>query len=43
MVDKRTTIQLSKKTRDALASLGSKDESFEDIIKKLIKSYKKEQ
>lgn len=39
MVDKRTTIQLSKTTRDRLASLGSKDDSFEDIIKRLIKEH----
>lgn len=32
----KTTIVVEKKTRDRLAKLGSKDESFNDIIKKLL-------
>lgn len=40
MIDKRTTIVLSKSTRDELASLGGKDDSFEDIVKKLIRFWK---
>ena len=36
-----TTIKVSKRTRDELARLGNKNETYEDIIKKLIYSYKK--
>ncbi len=36
-----TTIKLSKKTRDALAELGSKKETYEDVIEKLIEFYLK--
>lgn len=38
-VDKKTTIQVNKSTRDALASIGGKDDSFDTIINKLIKNY----
>ena len=41
-MDKRTTIQLSKTTRDALAELGGKDDSFEDILIKLIRFWNEE-
>jgi hypothetical protein len=36
-----TTVKLSKKTRDRLAELGSKGETYEDIIWRLIEFYKK--
>ena len=36
-----TTIKLRKKTRDALAELGSKKETYEDVIRKLIDFYQK--
>lgn len=31
-----TTIRLTKQTRDKLASLGSKDETFDDIVNRLM-------
>jgi hypothetical protein len=31
-----TTISVSKKTRDALAALGSKKETYEDVILRLV-------
>jgi hypothetical protein len=34
-----TTVKLSKKTRDRLAELGRKQETYEDIIERLIESY----
>ena len=43
VIDRRTTIQVNKSTRDALASIGGKDDSFDDIINRLIDFYKKEQ
>ena len=33
----RTTVSISKETRDLLASLGTKDTTFEVIIQNLIK------
>lgn len=33
---KATTISVSRKTRDLLASFGSKDETYDDIIRRLI-------
>ena len=33
----RTTIALEKETRDLLASFGKKDQSFDEIVLKLIK------
>lgn len=35
--DEITCIQLSKKTRDELANMGGKTDTFEDIIKGLMK------
>ena len=35
-----TTIQVQKTTRDLLASIGSKDETFDEIISRLIFNYK---
>lgn len=37
-----TTITISKETRDKLASLGTKDASFEDIIIELLKKWREE-
>jgi len=36
MVSKRTTIQVSQPCKDALAELGKKGDTFEDIIEKLM-------
>lgn len=36
-----TTVKLSKKTRNKLAELGSKKETYEDIIERLIEFYVK--
>lgn len=36
-----TTIKVTKSTRDELAKLGSKNETYEDIIRRLIYHYKK--
>jgi len=36
-----TTIQITPKTRDKLKDMGKKAESYEDIILRLIKAYKK--
>ncbi|MCK4478283.1 hypothetical protein KAU88_07135 [Candidatus Bathyarchaeota archaeon] len=38
--NKNTTIQLSKKMRDELKALGTKGETYDEIIKRLIKVYK---
>jgi hypothetical protein len=37
----RTTIGVSKKTRDFLASLGTKNTTFDEIIQNLIKEARK--
>lgn len=39
MIMNRTTVSISKETRDLLASLGTKDTTFEMIIQNLIKGY----
>ncbi|MHC1597045.1 MAG: DUF7557 family protein [Methermicoccaceae archaeon] len=36
MATKKTTIQISVETRDRLASLGRKGETYEDIIRRLL-------
>ena len=36
---KKTSISITKETRDELASLGTKDSNFEDIIKKLLRKW----
>ena len=41
MDESMTTITLSKETNRALADLGTANDSREDILKKLIASYKK--
>ena len=38
--NENTTIQLSKKMRDELKALGTKGETYDDIIKRLIEAYK---
>ena len=40
-MEEKTTIRVSQCTHDKLASLGSKGETFEDIILKLIELAKK--
>jgi len=35
-----TTISISKETRDRLAIIGTKDSTFDDIIKNLIKNWR---
>ena len=39
---RKTTIELSKETRDRLKELGKKGETYEDIIKRLLELAKKE-
>ena len=34
-----TTITISKETRDQLATIGTKDSTFDDIIKNLLKEW----
>ncbi|MGQ0795143.1 MAG: hypothetical protein ACT4N5_03030 [Nitrosopumilaceae archaeon] len=36
---KKTSIALSKKIRDELAALGTKDQNFEEIIVQLLKKW----
>ncbi|MEX0763905.1 MAG: hypothetical protein WD966_04585 [Nitrosopumilaceae archaeon] len=36
---KKTSIAISKETRDELAALGTKDQNFEEIIKELLKKW----
>lgn len=36
-----TTMQISRETLDELAKLGSKSDTYENIITRLIESYKK--
>jgi len=36
---KYTTIAITKPTRDAVASVGSKDQSFEEIIQALLEKW----
>jgi len=40
---KSTTIQLLAETRDELKALGSKGETYDEIIKRLIQAYKIEE
>ena len=35
-MERKTNIQVKKSTRDALAALGSKDDSYDDIIRRII-------
>lgn len=34
----KTNIQISRKTRDVLASLGSKDDTYDDILRRVLKT-----
>jgi predicted CopG family antitoxin len=36
-----TTIKIRKETREKLAEIGSKKETYDDIIRRLIDSYKR--
>jgi len=36
-----TTVKVTKRTRDRLAELGNKKETYEDVISKLIDFYEK--
>ena len=38
--DSKTNIQISRTTRDALAELGKKDDTYDDIIRRLIEHFK---
>ena len=38
-MEKHTTIAIKKETRDNLAKIGSKDQSFDDILQTLLKSW----
>ena len=37
MVSKRTTIQVSQECKDALAALGGKGDTYEDILRRLMR------
>lgn len=39
---KKTSIAISKETRDQLATLGKKDQNFEEIIKELLRKWNEE-
>jgi len=39
---KKTSISITKITRDQLASIGTKDSNFEDIIKELLRKWHEE-
>jgi len=41
-MNNKTSIAITKETRDQLASLGTKDSNFEDIIKELLKKWNEE-
>lgn len=38
-MDGKTNIQVSRTTRDALAKMGSKGDTYDDIIRRLIEFY----
>jgi hypothetical protein len=42
LVDKKTTIVLKKETRDSLAAIGGKDQSFDEIIRELLRKWNEE-
>ena len=41
MLEEDTTIRLKRKTRERLARLGNKDESFDDIVQRLLDFYER--
>lgn len=40
-MDEVTTVRITKRTRERLAELGRKKETYEEIIQRLIEFYKK--
>ena len=40
-MDEVTTVKVTKRTREKLAELGKKNETYEDIIERLIEFYEK--
>jgi len=40
--NRNTTIQLTVETRNELKALGTKGETYDEIIKRLIKAYKRQ-
>ena len=38
-MENKTSIAISKKLRNQLASIGTKDSTFDDIIKRLLKKW----
>jgi len=40
-LDEATTVRVSRETRKRLAEVGTKEESFDEIIQRLIKFYEK--
>ena len=38
--EEKTTIVLKRETRNSLAAIGSKDQSFDEIIRELLKAWK---
>ena len=39
MIERKINISLKKSTYDALASLGSKKDTFDDLVRMLLQSY----
>ena len=42
MMDGKTNIQISRKTRDRLVELGKKGDTYDDIIRQLLDAYSQE-
>ena len=42
-MERKTNIQLNVSTRDALAKLGSKGDSYDDIVRRLLEFYMEHQ
>lgn len=40
-MSQQTTLKVSKETRNALAAIGNKDDTFDEIIMRLINEHKK--
>jgi len=40
-MDSKTSIAITKETREQLAAIGIKDSTFDDIIKELLKEWRK--
>lgn len=41
-MSQQTTLKVSKETRNALAAIGSKDDTFDEIIKRLVDEHNRE-